>query len=509
MKIICMPSGFEFYSKLGESLALYTRLYAADVKFIGNKFDFFDYGRWYWKYRRLVFGGKEYRVERECEADTILLSSYQEGGCYLVDNDEKRLVAKPEIISLIANTFFHKRKSYLWRGSKIIGRTYLSRIKSVFTLVDLRSEEVKQEDGVTSVNPYLLDNSILFFNKEDDHLYCQDHNFFTLWGFMPDVNFSDQNVRGPEVYNNLVIFSYGSSRSESFPGPVYKGEQFADQRRSLDSNLYALYLKDGSLCWHAVIPKTIDNMVLLGDRLYISSTNEIHVLNPKTGMAEQVIDTGLSIYVDQRPDSSSLHIQGDKLYFCHQVDACILVYNLNDFQLIKRIDIPAPYTIKGFEYYHEATGKLYFNLGPRFPREYYHMFPILELDPLELDSEIEIYRGPPVEIELLPSEDNVNEKEIWVTIRDVPLDEAMVYAEMHTEDQAYYHGTHGILGVFHKTDDFNGKVHFRYSGSDRPAEEVNEKLRILEQRFADWGRTIAYASTDLGKNATLEAQYIG
>jgi hypothetical protein len=136
------------------------------------------------------------------------------------------------------------------------------------------------------------------------------------------------------------------------------------------------------------------------------------------------------------------------------------------------------------------------------------MSPILELDPNDLDSEIEIFRGPPVEVELITSEDNKDEREIWVTIRDVPLDEAMVYAEMHTEDQAYYHGTHGILGVFHKTDDFNGKVHFRYSGSDRPAKEVNEKLRILEKRFADWGRTIAFASTDPGKNATLEAQYL-
>jgi outer membrane protein assembly factor BamB len=508
MKILCAPGGFDFYVKPEDPSMLYARLCGADVKFKNKNIEFFDYGRWYWRSRRVVYKGIEYRIEREDEADVAVLSSFRDGHCYLVDNDGNRLVLKPELIYLITHTAFSKRKLYQWQFSKIAGKIFLTRRKSIFALVNIESQDVQTLEGVRLSNEYLLDNYILFFNRKTYHLTALKHDLQELWSFRPDVNFSNQNVRGPEVYSDLVIFSYGPSRSESFPGYVYNGEQFADQYRSLDSNLYALYLKDGSICWHEAIPKTIDNMVLQDDRLYISSTNEIHVLDPKTGKTEQVVDTGLSKYVDQRSDSSSLHIQGDKLYFCHQVDACLLVYNLNDLQSIKRIEIPPPYTIKDFEYYHEASDKLYFNLGPRFPREYYHTSPILELDPNDLNSEIEIFGGPPVEVNLIPSEDNKDEREIWVTIRDVPLDEAMVYAEMHTEDQAYYHGTHGMLGVFNKTDDFNGKVHFRYSGSDQSAEEVNEKLQILEERFSDWGRTIAYASTDPGKNATLEAKYI-
>jgi hypothetical protein len=249
-------------------------------------------------------------------------------------------------------------------------------------------------------------------------------------------------------------------------------------------------------------------MIIKGENLYISSTNEIHVINPLTGKTQKIVETGLSEFVDQSLDPSSLYIQGDKLYFCHQVDACLLVYDLYEMRLIKRINIPEPYTIKDFEYHHEATGKLYFNLAARFPRLYYHTSPILELDPNDLDSGMELMTGPPVDIEMRASESNSNEREIWITIRDIPLDEAMVYAEMYTEDQAFYHGVNGQYQAMHKTDEFNGKVHFRYSGGDRPIEEIEQKLRILEKRFADWGRTIAFASTDPNQNATLEALYL-
>jgi outer membrane protein assembly factor BamB len=508
MKILCLPDILDFCNSFGDPSVLYARLSAADVKSIGECFEYIEYGRWSWKRRNVLYEDKIYKVERVNEADTILLSSYQNGHCYLVDSKGKKLVARAEIVSLIANNYFNKYKVKLWRGSKIIGRVYLSRRKSVFTLADIETGDIKQLEGVRVANPCLLDDSILFFNDGDWHVYALNHELDITWKFRPDVNFAKKNVRGPEVYQDHVIISFGTSRSEKFPGPVYEGVQFADHIQSFDSNLYALNIRDGSLCWHVTIPKTIDNMVIMEDKLYISSTNEIHIIDPKTGKTEKVVDTGLSEYVDQSLDPSSLHIQGDKLYFCHQVDACLLVYRLDDLQLIKRINIPEPYSIKEFEYHHEATGKLYFNLVARFPRLYYHTSPALELDPAELDSDIELVTGPPVDIELRAAELNPDEREIWITMRDVPLDEAMVYAEMHTEDQAFYHGKNGMYQALHKTDDFNGKVHFRYSGSDRPAKEVNEKLRILEKRFADWGRTIAFASTDPGKNATLEAQYL-
>jgi ribosomal protein S16 len=177
--------------------------------------------------------------------------------------------------------------------------------------------------------------------------------------------------------------------------------------------------------------------------------------------------------------------------------------------LIKRIDIPHPYTIREFSYYHEATGKYYFELKTNIKRVYYHMSPILELDIEDLDGEFEWYKGPPVNITLKSAQGNQNHQEVWITMRDVSLDEAMVYGEMHTQDQAYYHGYQGPSFVsVHMTENFNGKVHFRYSGSDRPADEVREKLQLMEERFTKWAVNEAYACTDKSENVTLDAQYL-
>jgi hypothetical protein len=127
-----------------------------------------------------------------------------------------------------------------------------------------------------------------------------------------------------------------------------------------------------------------------------------------------------------------------------------------------------------------------------------------------LDGEIEWYNGPPVDIALKPAQDNPAHQEIWVSIHDVPLDEAMVYGEMHTtQDQAYYHGYQGPIYIsLHQTENFNGRVHFRYSGSDRPIEEVQEKLKIMEERFVKWADIDAFSYTDHSQNVTLDAQYV-
>jgi hypothetical protein len=93
-------------------------------------------------------------------------------------------------------------------------------------------------------------------------------------------------------------------------------------------------------------------------------------------------------------------------------------------------------------------------------------------------------------------------------LRDLPLDEAMVFAEMHAENQAYYHGVQAPgFSTVHKTADFNGKVHVRYSGSNQAAEAVRKKMDILEAHFAEWASNNAFSSTDPSEEATLEAVY--
>lgn len=512
MRLIQMPNGLTSFLTYSDNSALCVSQLQADLCLHGDKIYISRYGDSLLERRRFEYKGMTYHFVGS-NVEKINYLDLKNSDLLVMDDKGTPIELKPEVLRLLIYCQSIKNKDRVIKDSKIIGKIldYEQEgvIASVFAIADINSQEIRVIPSRGITNELLYENGILFFDRTKRYLKCLDFALQEKWKYKPDQKILPTYVTGPEVYVDLVIHSFGPARLESTPGDIYNGVQFSDNRLHYDTQLYALNISDGSVRWHVTIPKTIDNMVIVENKLYLSSTNEIHIIDPNSGKTEQVIETDLSDDYDHSYEASSLHIQDNKLYFCHPADACILVYSLDDLALLKRIDIPAPHTIREFEYFHKETGKLYFNLKSRFPSLYYHQNPVLELDPTDLESDLEFISGPEVEIELLPSEENKKEKEIWISIRDVPLDEALAYAEMHTENQAFYHGTHTVFETLHKTDDFNGKVHFRYSGSDRPKDEVENKLRILEKRFEAWAESNAFASTDLSKNVTLDTQYLG
>jgi hypothetical protein len=115
-----------------------------------------------------------------------------------------------------------------------------------------------------------------------------------------------------------------------------------------------------------------------------------------------------------------------------------------------------------------------------------------------------------VNTELRPSVADPDEVEIWIGIKDVPLDEAMVYAEYHAGNLAYLHGYQEQKGDdYHETENFNGKVHLDYRGGEQANDVTQQKLEALTRRFDQSARdNYCRASTAPLRYASLDAVYV-
>jgi len=248
------------------------------------------------------------------------------------------------------------------------------------------------------------------------------------------------------------------------------------------------------------------------NRLFVATSNKIEVLNPESGETLKVIDTGLSTGFTRGAGAevASLHIDGPYLYFCYRNDPVLMVYELASLELRQRIELPDHWCAERFQFKDESTGKLYFNLvlGANGAPDY-HRNAVLELHPDELGSSAEMESSPEIHINLKPSPEEPGKEEVWVEIRCSSLDDALRFGELHTQNQAYIQG-HTLVGYHCEPNPkFNGVVHFRYSGSEQPADEVRKKLKIMEQRFAKWNEGAAVYAGDRSKRlCRLDAQYV-
>lgn len=471
-----------------------------------------DYGIWLWNRRSVRYQGETYRVD--CEADVVpSVAAFADGRCRLVDKVGNSPDLGPELQLLLVDSLDPKRRDLITHADKVWGCLFdMESFEMKDALGDFATGTFKSTDEIrTAAKSILLEDKIVGYDSKETQLICLDHDLNTQWRFKPERSFETRYVTPLLVFRDLVIQNFGPDKAWKTPGALLKGQKTQDVLHYGEGLLFAVELQSGKARWQCVIPNAIDSMMINGSQLLVCSVNELHILDAATGETQQVVSTGLSDDYDRYLNESFVHVKDGCVFFAHPADACILVYSLAELELIRRIDIPAPYTVKELLKQADIERKVIYELTSRSALERCHMSPLLEIDLDDLNSEIETLNGPPVNVELRPAADNPEHVEIWVFMRDFPLDEAMLFAEMHLQNQAYYHGRQGAhLASVHITDNFNGKVHFEYSGSDRPAAEVEAKLSMLRARFAKWASEEAFASIDPvpKDDCSLEAVYL-
>lgn len=474
-----------------------------------------DYGNWFWNRRSYGFDGKNYQLECD-EGVAPSFDTLGNGSCNLKDGDGNAPDLSVEMQSLLEETLNNRRL----RGENAREPNPLeygmlfdsSSFEFQDILGDFDNGSFKSSSDFSMfASALVLDDRIVGFDSNNRELLAVDLELNPLWRFKPDIFVIYELVSKPIIFGELVIQHFGPAKVTQSPAPAVDGVQYADKKHYHDATLYALDIKDGSQQWELDFENSIEDLVLSEDKLYVCSLNELYVIDPVSGDILEMITVDLPIDYNQSLHKNFLYVLGDWLFWGYQANASLLVYSLSTLKLERHIALPEPYTIKVPMHQPVTREMAFFALKSLGAKAYYHMSPLLVVDTNHLDADMEMDDGPEIDVQLKPSADDPKHVEIWIAMHDVPLDEAMLYAELHAQNQAYYHGRQGAsFESVHITDNFNGKVHFQYSGSDRPKAEVEEKLALLRARFAKWASEEAFAAIDKvpKQEASLTTEYL-
>lgn len=334
-------------------------------------------------------------------------------------------------------------------------------------------------------------------------IFKLDKNLDSLWKFNPEFPSLSTQIIGK--YLNTVIV---------FIGPENEERNLVDGHAKYTCSggqLFGLDDADGSVAWQIDMPHSMDGYELVGDTLYAVSLNEIFLINPETGEIKRTLDTETSTPFN-RDLKPTITVDDKFIYYTHYDDAVILVYDVNTLDQVRRIDMPEGYYPKEHNFHDENTGKQYFTIHNK--TQYVAQWPVLEIDPNDIDSTVEFEQEPEMSIELIPAEGNDQEKEVVIKLRTASLDDALRFGEIYTRDEAQRY-SHNFMNMtfmgrpFAPEKSINGIVRFIYSGSKEDEAKVNEHLRIMEKRFEKWiEKEGFFACTDTSQPTRLIAEYI-
>lgn len=354
---------------------------------------------------------------------------------------------------------------------------------------------------IRTYNYILMDDFVYGFDEVNKELFKLNLQLEHVWTYKPEIDFLSSKT--PIKYNNIIVSSLG---------PQQENRQLVEGKGHYSFSgglIVGLNDADGSLVWKLDILNAADQMLLADDTLYVASLNEILLVSPESGQVIHIIDTQTSTPVD-RDFGLTLYVDQSYIYYSHYDDALILIYDVNTYELVKRIELPEGYHAHQHNFYDKQTGKQYFSLYNR--TQYVAQQPILEIDLSDLDSPIEFEQEPEMEVELITSQENSEEQELLITMKTPSLDDALRFGEIHTRDYAQWHSFNHMGMTFadrKPTENFNGIIRFIYSGCDQPADVVKQHLAMMEQRFEEWNAKEGfYSHIDKQQLTKLIATYV-
>ena len=418
------------------------------------------------------------------------------------DDNGNELNLKPEILATLPPcTSFYDQPPTIYSA-------YLSDYPTKFTYSLLLCDVNKNEFSYVPIfclNSCIINDSIFGSSKRDNAFHKYNLDLVLVWSYIESEALQRQGRSSqfrPAKYHDSVIAFMGHKQV------VIEKRGNRHWRRYIDSVIRCFEIESGAVIWTLVVEKGVDDLVMHGDVLYVCAGNEILLVDPKTDGIVRTIDTGLTNDYD-RQVGTTITIDSNNVYFTHAEERALQIYNLNSFELKRKIVLPEGYLIRSHQFHDTYTRKHYFSLMNK--TQYVARSPLLEVDPANLDAEVEFEAEPELDISLRPSSDNPDHQELWIELVSPSLDDALRFGEIYTRDETQRHShvhTGMSFGDRKPTANFNGIVRFVYRGSAEKPDVVRDKLKIMEQRFDVWNDKEAfYAGTDHHRLVRLIAEY--
>ena len=451
--------------------------------------------------------GKPYQVHRSGPA--FEFSHVEQGNISLLDENGNRLEAPPEILYLIYMANPGRRLESLVIGNI---RDYQDISGQSLFIANIDTNDFSYQKKFGLQKEFLLSDGIYGYHLRSKTLKKLDHELNDIWTFDPGAARLAPMQAIP--HKDTILYYHGFARGEvleSVPIPDAEDLVYKHAVRR-DGELYGLDRATGEKRWERIFAYGLNDMVMHDGKLYCVAENELFRISPENGEIEHQEQMEYSAGGDTVL-SNVLTIIENRLWV--QVNHwfykthCLLVVDLDTFAIEHKIDIPAPYQPEKFLYFDEERREVYYRLHFRHAeirQEHNHPLLVLSLD--ELDQPVTFESRPEIDVSFRPDEDDKDLEELWIHIKDTPLHRALRFGIIETQNQTNIHAEMNRHGESCRKT-FNGRVHFRYSGSDQPKEKVEQKLKAIENSFNNWSQRMGVESgTGNGEPVSIDVAYV-
>ncbi len=439
--------------------------------------------------------------------DSLSFSDAQDGNIYVTDEVGKRLDLAAEIAYLLACALPDKLLNPYVIGNI---RPYKDPRSNSLFLANIKDNEFVYRKDYFLHSAVLEKDGIYGFHHLSNSLKKLDYQLNDVWTFTPVSDSGTTKWIIP--YKDKIIYYPGEAKGgivDKKPIPDYEHINYTHVVRE-NGTLYGLDRDTGDIVWQRLFAIALNDVVLHEDKLYAVGEYDCYRLSVDTGEIEcqqqMAYNAGGKLYNLLTVIDNKLWVIIEHAYFQTH---CLLILNLDTLALEHKIDIPAPYAPDKFLHYDEAKRQVFYRFKHRYDAFYQeHLSPLLVIDLDDLDTATTFEDKPDMDIGFKPAADNKDLEELWVHIKDTPLHKALRFGIIETQNQTSLHAVvHNRQVRPRKT--FNGRVHFRYSGSDRPKAEVEEQLKVIESSFNEWAQSMdVEAGTGSGEPVSIDVAYI-
>lgn len=453
-------------------------------------------------------GGKEYRIINN--AESYEYSYATEDNLYLVDRDGNKLDVPLEIVYLLRRALVDKVLPPFVVGSV---RGYQEKPGSYLLLANFETKKFFcSNDKMRLLNLTLLADGVYGYDNNAEACKKYDLELNEVWAFEPDKVIV-QHTKKIVPCGDSILFYNGNSTAEQLESiEVPDRDEIHTNHIRLDGELYCLDRETGELHWKRQFPVALTDFVAQENQIFCIAEKEIYRLSPETGEIEDQADLGFSTGTETNLHKLMQVIEG-KLWimvdhYYHQT-FCLLIVDPATLSVEQVIDAPTPYAPEAFLGYDAAKRQAYYRLfGSKYETYTEHRYLLMVIDLDKLDQAAEFEPKPDIEVGFQPAPDDAALEELWIHIKNASLDDALRFGIIESQNRTAPHSTCPVRQPRPRKT-FNGKVHFRYAGSDRPGAEVDEVLGAIEASFNTWVEKMDIGAGDRsGEPVTIDIAYV-